>query len=485
MPEGRLFIGGEFCDSLDGGRFPTINPATELPIIDVDEAGPRDVDAAVSSAQQAFEEWRGLDAKDRGKILWAIGEAVETAGTDLAQLDCVDSGKPINDAHEDVHAAVGMFRYFAGMADKIEGRTIPASDHKLVYTIREPFGVFAAITAWNYPLFNACAKIAPVLAAGNACVLKPAEETPLTALLLAQTIASVDGVPPGLVNVINGLGETTGALLVGHPGISRVTFTGSTATGSELLRNVGSTTIKGLTLELGGKAPVVVFADANLEAAANAIAFSAFFNQGQTCTAATRVIVHRDVHDALLDMLAEQARGVQVGDPSSGDTVLGPLISRSQYEKVVGYLERAEAAGTWPVCGGYGRPLEPGFYLSPTIYDGVPANNEMFQDEIFGPILLVNEFDTVQEAVALANNSRYGLAASVWTRDVFALHRMAKDLRAGIIWSNTLFSEFPGAPAGGVGSSGFGREYGFDTMNEYTQVKTVWVNLDDAYDRWV
>ncbi|NCC36520.1 MAG: aldehyde dehydrogenase, partial [Chloroflexia bacterium] len=323
MTEGRLYIGGELKVSSGERTFATINPANEEVICQVAQADRADVDDAVAAARAGFEAWSALDANERGRLLWKIAEAIEGDGDELARLDCIDSGKPIVDAREDVHAAVNMFRYFAGMADKIEGSTIPASNSKLVYTLREPYGVVAAITAWNYPLFNACAKIAPVLAAGNSCVLKPAEETPLTAIRLAQVIAAVEGVPTGLLNVINGPGETTGAMLVAHEGVNRITFTGSTQTGQDILKNVGNNTVKGLTLELGGKAPVIVCGDANLEAAANAITFSAFYNQGQTCTAATRVIVEESVHDALLERLVDQAKFVEVGDPASDDTILG------------------------------------------------------------------------------------------------------------------------------------------------------------------
>ena len=485
IPDTRPFYNGEHHDSLDGKTFTTSNPATEDIIASVSESGNNDINAAVIAAKTAFGEWTIIDAFERGKAIIAIADAIEEHAEELAWLDVIDSGKTILDAREDTHAAQKMFRYFGGLVDKIEGATIPAANEKLVYTVHEPYGVIAAITAWNYPLFNASAKIAPVIATGNACILKPAEETPLTALKLAEIIANVDGIPKGLVSVVNGAGERTGALLISNPGVNRVTFTGSTETGKAILKNISGGDLKGAILELGGKAPVIVMADANLEGAAKAIAFSAFFNQGQTCTAATRILVEESVHDVLLEKICSIAEAIVVGDPSSEDTIVGPLISKIQYEKVVGYIERAVGAGQKPLIGGY-RPseLEKGYYLTPTIFDNVSSDNELFLDEVFGPVLTVSTFSSVDDAITLANKSNYGLAAGVWTKDLATMHKIANALEDGIIWGNTLFSEFPGAPAGGSKNSGYGREYGKEAINEYTQIKTVWISLDDNYSDW-
>jgi acyl-CoA reductase-like NAD-dependent aldehyde dehydrogenase len=485
LPDTRPFYNGEHQKPLDSGAFITINPATEVEIASVPESGENDVNAVVEAAQKAFDEWKNMEAYERGRAVTNIAEAIENNSEELAFLDVLDSGKTIEDAREDTHAASKMFRYFGGLVDKIEGTIIPAENEKLCYTTREPYGVIGAITAWNYPLFNSSAKIAPIIATGNACILKPSEDTPLTALRLAEIIANVNGVPKGLVSVVNGPGEKTGALIVSHPGVNRITFTGSTVTGQTIMKNISESTMKGITLELGGKAPVIVFPDANIDGAAKAISFSAFYNQGQTCTAATRVIVHKDIHKELLTKVCEIAERIVVGDPTDEETLVGPIISRVQYEKVLGYIERAISSGIHPVIGGY-RPenLERGFFLSPTVFDNILPENELFQDELFGPVLTFTEFDTEDDAVALANNSDYGLAAGLWTSNVQRMHLLAKRIKCGIIWGNTLFAEFPGSPAGGFKNSGFGREFGKESIAEYTQQKTTWVSLDDGFFEW-
>lgn len=485
MYKNQLFINNEFRDALSGASIPTVNPYTGEVICEVSEAGPEDVDAAVAAASSAQAAWIKIDPSDRATLLWKMAEEIEEHGEELAQLDSVDAGRPISDAREDIHAAVKNFRYFAGLTDKIHGTTIPAQNDKFVYTRREPYGVVGAITSWNYPLFNASAKLAPVLAAGNSCIIKPAEETPLTTLRLCEIISAVDGVPAGLINVLCGPGETTGELIVRHPGIAKVTFTGSTGTGRSLLAASAASNLKGLTLELGGKAPVLVFADADLDVAAKAIAFSAFYNQGQTCTAATRIIVDQSVSEALLSRVIAIAERLAAGDPSDESTTLGPLVSKAQYEKVAGYLERAKTRGEHLVLGGYDALTPKGFFVAPTIFDEVSPSSEIFTDEIFGPVLGFTSFGSEDEAVELANQSSYGLAAGVWTKDVARMHRVASAIRVGIVWGNTLFSEHPGAPAGGVGQSGYGREFGLGAIEEYTQSKTVWVDLSGEYFDWV
>ena len=484
--EGRLFIAGKFVTSTTSGTFQAINPATEQPICSVAIADIDDVNMAVASSRKAQVAWQALDARERGQLMYQIAATIDDHGADLASLDSLNSGRPIVDCREDIHAASGMFRHFAGICDKIAGQTLPVQNDKLCFTKREPYGVIAAITAWNYPLFNASAKIAPVIATGNACILKPAEEAPLTALLLASLISDIEGIPEGLVTVLNGPGELTGELLTRHSGVAKVTFTGSTETGRKILHASADSNLKGVTLELGGKSPFVIFADADIEMALNGIVFSVFFNQGQTCTAGTRLLVERSILPTVIDGLKDRIARIQIGSPDSEDTSVGPLISLSQYEKVMGYLDRAKRSGTTLICGG-GRPkgIERGYFVEPTVFLDPPIDSELVQDEIFGPVLVVHTFGTDDEAVLNANRSEFGLAASVWTRDSRRLLAFADKVEAGIVWCNTVFNEHPGAPAGGYKQSGFGREYGVGAIEEYTRIKTIWVDLSGDSFAWV
>lgn len=485
LPDTRHFYGGKHQNPMSDKVFYSINPATEEIIAEIPEANESDICAAVEAAKIAFEEWKNVDSIEKGKIISSIADIIEEHAEELAWIDVIDAGRPILDAKEDIEAVQRMFRYFAGMPDKIEGSTIPASNDRTVFTVREPYGIIAAITAWNYPLFNESAKIAPIIAAGNACILKPAEETPLVALRLAELIASVPNIPQGLVGVINGRGETTGKLLVANSDVSKVTFTGSTETAHSILRNISDNTIKGTTFELGGKAPVVVFADANIDGAAKAIAFCGFFNQGQTCTAATRILVERSVHDELLKKIKAIAKRIVVGNPEDENTSCGALVSKAQFEKVNGYIKRAIERGEKLYFGGLFNENSKGYFVKPTIFDNVSPKSELFTDEIFGPVLSVTCFDTIEEAISLANESNYGLACGIWTKDLNKMHNTIAKIKCGIVWCNTLFAEFPGAPAGGYKNSGYGREYGKEAITEYTQIKTTWLCANDNYSDWV
>lgn len=481
----RPFYGGEFHDSFGKITFQSVNPATMEVITTVSEANEQDISAAVEAAQVAFQEWSEIDAITRGHLIQLIADAIEEHADELIEIDVIDAGRPIVDATEDIEAVVRMYRYFGGLCDKIEGTTIPFGDDKLVFTKHEPYGVIAAITAWNYPLFNITAKIAPIIATGNACILKPAEETPLVALRLAEIISKVPGVPQGLVSVLNGPGETTGNCLVANPNINKITFTGSTQTASTIINNISKSNIKNCVFELGGKAPVVVFSDANIDGAAKAIAFCAFFNQGQTCTAATRIIVERSVHDRLLAKIKEIVDRIIIGDPTSEETHVGPLISKAQYDKVKGYINRAIDRGENMVLGNNKNLPSKGFFVCPTIFDDVSPDSELFTDEVFGPVLTFTVFDDEDEALNLANASDYGLAASIWTKDMCRMHKFAASINCGIMQCNTIFCEFPGAPAGGFKNSGYGREFGKEAITEYTQIKTIWTAYDDGYFDWV
>ena len=485
LPDTRHFYGGKHQEAMSKDVFYCINPATEEIITEIPEANERDIQAAVEAAKIAFEQWKKIDPIEKGRIISSIADVIEEHSEELAWIDVIDAGRPILDAKEDIEAVQRMFRYFAGMTDKIEGYTIPVSNDRTVITIREPYGVIAAITAWNYPLFNESAKIAPIIATGNACILKPAEETPLVALRLAELIASVPNIPKGLVSVLNGRGETTGELLVANSDISKVTFTGSTETAHNILRNISNNSLKGTTFELGGKAPVVVFEDANIEGAAKAIAFCGFFNQGQTCTAATRIIVQRSVHDDLLEKIKTIAKRIVVGNPQDENTTCGPLVSKAQFDKVNGYIKRAIERGEQLYLGGLSNRNSKGYFVNPTIFDNINPQSELFIDEIFGPVLTITCFDTIDEAITLANTSNYGLACGIWTKDFSKIHNTMSKINCGIVWCNTLFAEFPGAPAGGYKNSGYGREYGKEAITEYTQLKTTWLCADDNYSDWV
>lgn len=484
IPDTRPFYDGIHQNPFGKEKFLSINPATEEVITEIPEADEKDVSAAVNAAQKAYEEWKEMDVIEKGNIISKIADAVEENADELIWLDVIDAGRPIVDAQEDIEAVVRMYRYFSGVPSKIEGSTIPTGNDKVVFTVPEPYGIIAAITAWNYPLFNETAKIAPIIATGNACILKPAEETPLVALRLAEIIANIPGIPKGLVSVLNGRGETTGELLVANESIRKVTFTGGTETGKAILNNISRTQIKGTTFELGGKSPIIVFNDANLDGAAKTIAFCGFFNQGQTCTAATRILVEKNVHDELISKIEEITKRIVIGDPFDTNTSIGPLVSETQYNKVRGYVERAIKCGEQLRFGGL-MDKRKGFFVKPTLFDNVAPTSELFKDEIFGPVLTVTEFETLEEAISLANNSAYGLACGIWTKNIATMHSMISQINCGIVWCNTLFEEFPGAPAGGFKNSGYGREFGKEAITEYTQIKTMWVSADDSYTDWV
>ncbi|MBI4409497.1 MAG: aldehyde dehydrogenase family protein [Gemmatimonadetes bacterium] len=476
----KLFIGGEWADSRSGATFESLNPATAEPLAQLAEARAQDVDAAVAAAREAFESgpWPRRDAADRAELLWKVADRVAARAAELARLEVLDNGKPIREAEIDLREAIDAFRYYAGWATKLEGETIPVRGNILNYTLREPVGVVGAIIPWNFPLLMAAWKVAPALACGNTVVLKPAEQTPLSALELAA-IAREVGLPPGVLNVVPGLGETAGAALVRHPDVDKIAFTGSTAVGKVIMREAAET-LKRVSLELGGKSPNIVFDDADLDAAVKGSYAAIFYNAGQCCTAGSRLLVHESAHDAVVEKLVERAQKLTPGDPLDPKTRLGPLISREQLERVLGYIEIGKKQGAELVIGGRRARYqgeEKGFWVEPTIFDRVEPQHTIAQEEVFGPVLATLTFRDEDEAIALANQTIYGLAAGVWTSNVKRAHRVARRLRAGTVWVNTYHPLDAASPFGGYKQSGYGRELGKYALELYTQVKSVWVDL--------
>lgn len=473
---GRLLIDGEWRDALDGATFETIDPATEEVITTVARAGKADVDAAVASSRRAFEEgspWSRFTPRDRERLLWRMADLLEERGEEIAQIETIDSGKPyLSNLEGDVATAANLFRYFAGWATKIEGTTIPMSNPDRMfhaYTRREPLGVVAGIVPWNFPLVMACFKIIPALTAGNTAILKPAEQTPLSALKLGELFLEA-GLPPGVLNVLTGFGDA-GAALVEHVDVDKVAFTGSTDVGKKIAA-AASGNLKKVSLELGGKAPNIIFADADLEAAAVGSAHAAFFNQGQCCVNGSRLYIQRDAFDQVVESISRIADAVRVGGGFDPETQMGPLVSQEQYDKVRGYLQAGAREGAKAVTAP-GADDRAGYFVRPTVFTNVSEEMSIQTDEIFGPVVTAVPFDTADEVVALANNTRYGLAAGVWSRDIGNAHRVGARLKAGTVWLNTWHADDVTLPRGGFKESGWGRELGSFGLDDFTQLKTV------------
>jgi acyl-CoA reductase-like NAD-dependent aldehyde dehydrogenase len=477
FPPARLWIGGTWVEPEGGRVFVTENPATEEALCEIASASAADVDRAVQAAQSALHgDWARISAHERGQLLWKLADALEARADDFARLETLDNGKPIFESrYVDVPGAVEALRYYAGWADKVTGTTLPvANQFVLAYTLREPVGVVGAITPWNFPLIQAIWKIAPALACGNTVVHKPASYTPLTALRFAE-LASEIGLPPGALNVVPGSGAEAGEALVAHPGVAKISFTGSTEVGRTIMRGA-SDTIKRVTLELGGKSPNIVFADADLDAAAKGAYTGIFYGKGEVCAAGSRLFVEAKVHDDLMSRLIARTRRLTPGDPLDPKTRLGALVSRKQREGVLRYVEEGKSEGAQVAWGGTPADVNgKGWFMQPTILDGVRNDMLVAREEIFGPVLAVIPFDDPNEAVELANASIYGLAAGVWTRDVGKAHDVARRLQAGTVWINQYNWYDSGAPFGGYKQSGFGRELGREALDAYTEVKTVYV----------
>jgi len=473
----QCFIGGQWVPAASGKTFETINPATEEVIAEVAAGDKADVDQAAKAARKAFETgpWPKMDARDRGRLIHKLADLIEDEFNDLAALETLDNGKPIRDARAaDLPLVLDCLRYYAGYADKIHGQTIPVRGNYFTYTRREPVGVVGQIIPWNFPMLMVAWKWGPALAAGCTIVMKPAEQTPLTCLRMAR-LAQKAGFPDGVINVVPGYGETAGAAIVKHPDIDKVAFTGSGETAQIIMRDA-ATTLKRLTFELGGKSPNIVFADADLQAAAAGSHFGLYFNQGQCCCAGSRLFVEEKVYDKFIDRISAMNKTRKLGDPFDPETEQGPQVDQTQFDKVMHYINLGKKEGAECLTGG-GRWGDRGYYIEPTLFTGVTDDMTIAKDEIFGPVLSILKFKGLDEIVERANKTTYGLAAAVWTRDIAKAHYLANKIRAGTIWVNCYDVFDAAAPFGGFKMSGMGRELGERGLDAYTEWKTVTVSL--------
>ncbi|UCF39817.1 MAG: aldehyde dehydrogenase family protein [Gemmatimonadota bacterium] len=473
----QLFIDNEWRDAASGELLEVVNPATEEVLAAAHAAGDADVDAAVGAARRCFEgdAWRGLSPRQRGALLHRAGELLHERRKEMAELETRQNGKTLFESRIDVASTVETLQYYGGWADKLDGAVLPVSGDSLVYTVREPLGVVGAIVPWNFPLNLASWKFAPALAAGCTVVLKPAPETPLTALAMAEIMQEA-GFPPGAFNVIPGDGPTTGAALVRSPGVDKIAFTGSTAVGKEVMR-AAADSVKRVTLELGGKSPNIIFADADLQAAVKGAQNGIFYGKGEVCAAGSRLLVERAVHDQVVEELAARAKQLVPGDPMEKSTRLGAIASKRQHDKVMSYIAAGKAEATLVAGGSAAQVNGKGYFVEATVFDGAEPGMKIVDEEIFGPVLSVIAFDDAQEAVRLANQTIYGLAAGIWTRDIQKAFRVARAVRAGTVWINSYNLYDSAAPFGGFKASGFGRDLGREALDGYSDSKTVWVGL--------
>jgi phenylacetaldehyde dehydrogenase len=480
----KLLIDGKWVEAASGKTFTTVDPSTEEPLAEVAAGEKEDIDRAVRAARKAFEDgpWRRMTPSERGRAIWKLADLIEARTEEFAQLETLDNGKPISVARvADIPLVVDHFRYYAGWATKVEGETIPVSTpgmHMLNYTLREPVGVIGQIIPWNFPLLMAAWKLGVALACGNTVVLKPAEQTPLSALRLGELIEEA-GFPPGVVNIVTGFGETAGAAIAEHPDIDKVAFTGSTEVGRIIMR-AATGNLKRVSLELGGKSPNIIFADADLDAAAIGAASAIYFNHGQCCCAGSRLFIEEKAYDKVMPKLIDYSQKVKLGPGMDPTTEMGPLVSSEQFERVTGYLAQGKKEGAKIQAGG-GRPSQfsKGYFVAPTVFSDTRPDMKVVKEEIFGPVVCAVPFKNIEDVRAAGNDTAYGLAAAVWTKDVQKAHRMAAHLKAGTVWINCYNMFDAASPFGGYKQSGFGREMGKAALELYTQVKSVWLNLGE------
>ena len=480
MKAGEIFVAGKWQAPLSGETYTPINPANEEPLAAVGKGDERDIDAAVAAARKAFDEgpWPKMSPHERGRIVWKLGDLVQQNLDEMARLESLCTGKTMFDSGKvEIPFAAEVFRYYAGWASKIHGETLQLRDTAFTFTLRHPVGVIGAIVPWNFPFLLSSWKLAPALAAGNTVVIKPASQTPLTALKFAE-LCQEAGLPEGVLNVVTGPGGKIGMAMVRDPRVDKIAFTGSTEVGKQIMREAAGT-LKRLSLELGGKSPNIVFADADMEAAVRGAMTGIFYNKGEVCAAGSRLFLEQSIHDEFMSKLTDRVKTFKVGDPMDKATRMGPVVSKAQMETVLGYIETGKREGAQLVAGGQRASVGngKGYYGEPTIFDGVSNTMTIAREEIFGPVLSVIPFKSVEEGIAQGNATSYGLAAAVWTRDVGKALRAAKAIRAGTVWVNA-YNLFDAAlPFGGFKESGFGREMGSVGLDGYTEVKTVWVDL--------
>lgn len=479
----KLLIDGKWVPAESGKTFETYNPADGEVLARVAEGDKADIDKAVKAARRAFESgpWRKMSASERARLLYKLADAIESRAEEFAQLETLDNGKPIKESrYVDLPQTVETFRYYAGWVTKLEGETMNVNSNFFNYTLREPVGVVGQIIPWNFPLLMAAWKFGPALACGNTVVLKPAEQTPLTAIRLGELICEV-GFPDGVINIVTGFGpNAAGEALSNHPDVDKIAFTGEDKTGREIVK-ASAGNLKRVSLELGGKAPNIVFADADMEAAVKGAIMGIFFNQGQVCCAGSRLFLEKKIHDEFIEKLSERAKSLRQGPGLDEKTQIGPQVSKDQLEKILSYVNIAKGEGAQLVCGGE-RPegeLAKGYFVKPTIFKGVKNEMRIAQEEVFGPVLAVIPFESVEQVAEQANKTTYGLSGAVWTKDIKKAHRLAAEIKAGTIWVNCFNAFDPAVPFGGYKMSGYGRELGKHSIELYTQIKSVWVNLAD------